>query len=233
MSVKKYVTSAMLALSVMCTAMPARAGIPTIDIAAITQAIMQVQAWSQQYQQMVQQFQQLQQQFQQMEAMTNKLDGARSLGSILNDPAIKSALPVEMRDATQLLLNPSAFGTSQANIDGILASYGVSTTTDPNAGKSSADAMGRAQAILTSAQQRQIQLQALGAQVDGSVDAKSSLDLLNRNTLEVANINNTSLQTQAALEATRQSAELRRLAAQQSYAKAVKNASAAPLRTIN
>ena len=61
MNIRKHFSAATLAFAIMSAAMPARAGIPTIDIAAITQAIMQVQAWSQQYQQMTQQFQQLQQ----------------------------------------------------------------------------------------------------------------------------------------------------------------------------
>lgn len=232
MSVKKYVTSAMLALSVMCTAMPARAGIPTIDLAAIAQAGLQVQAWGQQYQQMVQQFQQLQQQFQQMEAMTNKLDGARSLGSILNDPAIKAALPPEMRDSAQMLLNPSALGTSQANIDGILASFGVSTTVDANAGKQPADVLGKAQAIMTSAQQRQSQLQSLALRVDGSVDAKESMDLLNRNTLEVASITNQQIQAQASLEAARQATELANIARNQQISGEMATGAAKPLRTL-
>lgn len=232
MNIRKHFSAATLAFAIMSAAMPARAGIPTIDIAAITQAIMQVQAWSQQYQQMTQQFQQLQQQFQQMEAMTNKLDGARSLGSILNDPAIKAALPPEMRDSAQMLLNPSALGTSQANINGILASFGVSTTVDANAGKQPADVLGKAQAILTSAQQRQTQLQNLALRVDGSVDAKESMDLLNRNTLEVASITNQQIQAQASLEAARQATELANIARNQQHSAAMAAGAAKPLRTL-
>lgn len=231
MNIRKYFSAAALAFSVMFAAMPARAGIPVIDAGAIAHALTQVQAWGQQFQQMTDQFNKLQQQFQQMQTMTAKLDGARSLGSILNDPAIKAALPPEMRDAAQLLLNPSALGTSQANVNGILASFGVSTTNDPNAGKSFADTIGRAQAILTSAQQRQVQLQALAARVDGSADAKSSMDLLNRNTLEVASITNQQIQTQAALEAARQSAELQRIAAEQTFNNGLKAGAARPLKT--
>ena len=47
-----------LALLTVCTlglAMPAQAGIPVIDAANLAQAIQQVLAWAQQYQQMVQQ----------------------------------------------------------------------------------------------------------------------------------------------------------------------------------
>ena len=232
MNIRKYFSAAALAFSVMFAAMPARAGIPVIDAGAIAHALTQVQAWGQQFQQMTDQFNKLQQQFQQMQTMTNKLDGARSLGSILNDPAIKAALPPEMRDAAQLLLNPAALGTSQASINGILASFGVSTAVDANAGKQLADVLGKAQAILTSAQQRQTQLQNLAARVDTSADAKESLDLLNRNTLEVASITNQSIQTQASLEAARQATELANIARNQQISGAMASGAAKPLRTL-
>lgn len=230
MSMRKYFSTAAFSFVVLLSSMPAKAGIPVIDAAALTQQIQQVVSWFQQFQQMQDQFNKLQQQFQQMQTMTNKLDGARSLGSILNDPSIRAALPPEMRDAAQLLLNPSALGTSQANINGILASFGVTNTVDPNAGKQLADVLGKAQSILTSTQQRQTQLQNLATRVDGAVDAKESMDLLNRNTLEVANINNQQIQTQAALEAARQAAELANLAKHQRFVEDAARGASAPLR---
>jgi type IV secretion system protein VirB5 len=233
MNIRKYFSATTLAFSVMFAAMPARAGIPVIDAAALTQQIQQVVSWVQQFQQMQDQFNKLQQQFQQMQTMTNKLDGARSLGSILNDPAIKAALPPEMQNAAQLMLNPSALGTSPANISGILASFGVSTSVNANAGKQLADTLGKAQAILTSAQQRQTQLQNLAARVDGSVDAKESMDLLNRNTLEVASITNQQIQTQASLEAARQATELANIARNQQHSAAMAAGAARPLRTLS
>jgi type IV secretion system protein VirB5 len=232
MSFRKYLSSAVLAFVALTATVPARAGIPVIDAAALSQQIQQVISWMQQFQQMQDQFNKLQAQLQQMTTMTNKLDGARSLGTILNDPAISAALPPEMRDAAQLLLTPSALGTSQANIDGILASFGVSTAVDTNAGKQLADTLGKAQAILTSTQQRQTQLQKLGLRVDGSVDAKESMDLLNRNTLEVASITNQQIQTQASLEAARQSAELANIARNQQMSGAMATGAAKPLRTL-
>lgn len=232
MSIKKYVSSALLAFTVMFTALPARAGIPVIDAAALTQQIQQVVSWVQQFQQMQDQFNKLQAQLQQMTTMTNKLDGARSLGSILNDPTIKAALPPEMRDAAQLMLNPSALGTSQANINGILASFGITGVNDLTSTKGVADAIGKAQAILTSTQQRQTQLTALAARVDGASDAKESMDLLNRNTLEVANINNQLIQTIASTEAAKRSQELREAADLQEFAAKFRTGSSAPIRVI-
>lgn len=232
MNIRKYFSAAALTFSMMFAAMPARAGIPVIDAASFAQAFAQVQAWGQQYQQMVQQFQQLQQQFQQMQTMTTKLDGARSLGSILNDPAINAALPPEMRDSAQMLINPSALGTSQANIDGILASFGITGATQLSSAKGVADAMGKAQAVLTSTQQRQTQLQALAGRVDGATDAKESMDLLNRNTLEVASINNQLIQTIASSEAAKRAQELREAAELQDFASKFKVGASGPIRTI-
>lgn len=161
---------------------------------------------------MVDQFNKLQQQFQQMQTMTQKLDGGRGLGSILQNPAIANALPPEMRDAAQLLANPSGLSSNPAAISNVLASFGITQTGIINAAQGNADALTRAQAILTATQQRQTQLQSLGLRVDGAVDAKESLDLLNRNTLESANIQNQTMQTMAALEAAKQQLELARRA---------------------
>lgn len=232
MNFKRYASSVLVSFAVIFAASPARAGIPVIDGAAIAQQIQQVLAWGQQYQQMVDQITKLQQQFQQMQAMTNKLDGARALGSILNDPAIKAALPPEMRDAAQMLLNPSALGTSQASIDGILSSFGITGVSNLSSAKGAADAMGKAQAVLTSAQQRQTQLTALAARVDGATDAKASLDLLNRNTLEVASINNQLIQTMASADAAKRAQELRESAELQEFAAKFRTGAAAPIRTI-
>jgi type IV secretion system protein VirB5 len=233
MSIRKFFSSAAAAVLMLCAAMPARAGIPVIDAANLAQAIQEIIAWGQQAQQMVDQLNQLQQQFQQLQTMTGKLDGARSMGTILNDPNIQAALPVEMRNSTQLLLNPAALATSQANLNQILASFGVNTATNPTAGQAAADTLGRTQQILASTQSRNAQLQQLATRTDTTADAKESLDMLNRNVLETANINNQVVQTMAALEAARQAEELKRLADNQAYFSRVKAAGAQPLRTFS
>lgn len=73
--IKRLLTALTLAMSINT----AHAGIPVIDAASIAQAILQVQAWGEQYNQMVTQ-------------ITNTT-GSRGLGLILNDPAVKAALP--------------------------------------------------------------------------------------------------------------------------------------------
>jgi len=232
MNLRKFFSGAAISVLMLFAAMPARAGIPVLDAANLANSIQQVLAWSQQAQDMINQINQLQQQFQQLQTMTTKLDGIRNLGSILNDPAIRAALPPEMRDATQLLLNPSALATSQANLNQILSSFGVNTT-NPNAGQAAADTIGRMQQILVSTQTRNTQLAQLASRVDTTADAKDSLDMMNRNVLEAASINNQMTQTMAALEAARQAAELKKLADNQRYFNNLNSAAGQPLRTYS
>jgi len=212
MFIKRLLSTGILAFAFIFSTGPARAGIPVTDATSIAQQIQQVVAWAQQYTQMVDQLNQLQAQFNQLQTMTGKLDGSRALGTILNDPAIQAQLPPELRNAASMLLNPAALSSSTASIDAILTSFGVSSALNPAAGRGLADSYNRAQAIMASAQQRATQIQALAARVDNSADAKESLDLLNRNTLETANINNQMVQTMAALEAARQAEQLRETA---------------------
>jgi type IV secretion system protein VirB5 len=233
MNLRKFFSGAVVSAMLLFAALPARAGIPVLDAANLVNSIQQVLAWGQQAQDMMNQINKLQQQYQQLQTMTTKLDGTRSLGTILNDPAIRAALPPEMRDSTQLVLNPAALATSQANLNQILASFGVNTTVNPNAGQSAADTLGRVQQILASTQTRNTQLAQLASRVDGTVDAKDSLDMVNRNVLEAASINNQMTQTMAALEAARQTAELKRLADNQAYFASMKAAGAQPIRTFS
>ena len=233
MDLRKLFSSTVVSALMLFAAVPARAGIPVIDAANLVNSLQQVLAWSQQAQDMVNQLNQLQQQLHQMQNMTTKLDGIRSLGTILNDPAIRAALPPEMRDSTQLLLNPAALATSQAHLNQILTSFGVNTTVNPNAGQAAADTLGRVQQILASTQTRSNQLAQLASRVDGTADAKDSLDMVNRNVLEAASINNQMTQTMAALEAARQAAELRRLANNQAFFASMKAAGAQPIRMFS
>lgn len=232
MSIRKFISSTAVSMVMLFAALPARAGIPVIDGANLAQAIQEIIAWGQQANQMIDQYNKLQQQYAQLQTMTAKLEGIRNLGTILNDPNVLSALPPDMRDSTRLLLNPSALTTSAANMSQILASFGVNTTGNPTAGQSAADTLGRVQQILASTQSRQTQLQALGSRVDSTTDAKESLDMVNRNVLEAASINNQMMQTMASLEAARQAAELKRIAENQAYFARVKAGAAQPLRTL-
>lgn len=220
MSITRYCKSFAVAL-VFVFSIPARAGIPVIDVAAVAQAIMQVQSWAQQYQQMVSQYTQL-------TTMTGKLDGARMLGTTLNNPSISAALPAEMQNTAAMLANASVISTSPAALNSILNSFGVTGTGYVANGQGVADTLSKMQSILTAAQQRQVQIGNLASRVDSSVDAKDSMDLMNRNALENATINNQMMQTMATIEAAKQAETLRIYARNQAHANARLAGASAP-----
>lgn len=196
----------------------AEAGIPVIDAANLAQAIVDGLSWIQQAEQMVQQIQQLADQLRQMEAMTGKLDLARALGSILNDPQIRHLLPEEMRNHQALNAGGPYGGQRLQSINTLLSAYGIQTQLNGlplSTGQTNADALLKMQAVLASVQQRGGQVDALAGQVDTSADAKSSLDLLNRNLIEATRVGMDTQQALATIEANRQAERLRQLAADQ------------------
>lgn len=91
------------ALAMMCVSAPARAGIPVIDAAAIAQAILGVSNSITQIQNQIQQIIGLEHQVQ-------SISRARSLGDVLNDPALQNYVP---RDAGTLVrgLESGGYGT--------------------------------------------------------------------------------------------------------------------------
>ena len=91
------------ALATMCVSVPARAGIPVIDVAAIVQAIQAVSNSITQIQNQVQQIIGLEQQVQ-------SISRARSLGDIENSPALQNYVP---RNANTLVrsLESGGYGT--------------------------------------------------------------------------------------------------------------------------
>ncbi len=109
---KKFLRIFVLALG-LASGGQAFAGIPTIDVAAIAQAVLQVQAWGQQYQQMTQQVQQMQQQI-------DGVTGGRGMSSLLNDPEYQKARRTLPPDAQQVL--GLANGGSYGNLAGSISS---------------------------------------------------------------------------------------------------------------
>ena len=75
----------MLAAFVLSAAVgSAHAGVPVIDVANLFQAVQQVAAWLQQYEQMVESIQQLRNQYAQLQTTYNSMTGNRGLGTILS-----------------------------------------------------------------------------------------------------------------------------------------------------
>lgn len=222
----QYSRAVVLSVFVLFAALPARAGIPVIDATNLAQAIQQVAAWIQQYNQMTAQFNQL-------TSMTNKLDGIRSLGTVLNNPLINSQLPPEMQNTAAMLANPAAFSSTAASLSSIMSTFGIAPGAASTVGQGNADLLLKMQAILTAAQDRQVQIGQLATRVDTTADAKESLDLINRNSLENATLNNQVMQTMATIEAGRQQERLRQLASDQTFMSGTKTGGAAPLRTFS
>lgn len=203
--------AAFMATGMTFTSVPVYAtGIPVLDIANLAQAIQEVLSWYEQYSQMVDQYNKLQDQYNQLQTMTGKLDGVRSLGTILNDPSIVTALPQEMQNSVALVT--SAYSSGQlSRISGLMSSYGV--TAGNTSAQQMADSLAKMQDILASGQKRSVQVNSLASRVDSSADAKDSMDLLNRNVIEGTQVNNAVMQTLATIEANRQANELRAVAA--------------------
>jgi type IV secretion system protein VirB5 len=78
-----------IALSMVC--FDARA-MPVFDAAAYAQAVQQIQAWKQQFQQMTLQLKQ-------MQAQHDALTGSRGLGEIMNNPQLRNLVPADAVNA--------------------------------------------------------------------------------------------------------------------------------------
>lgn len=222
MNLLKILRSLFFSGLILFAVLPVRAGIPVIDTSNLAQAIQQVAAWNQQYNQMILQLNQL-------TSMTEKLDGARSLGTVLNNPSINSQLPLEMQTTAAMMANPAALSSSAASLSSIMSTFGIVPGAAATTGQGNADILLKMQAILTAAQARQMQIGQLANRVDTTADAKESLDLINRNSLENATLNNQVMQTIATIEAGKQQERLRQIASDQAFMSDIKAGGAAPI----
>lgn len=93
-----------------CASAPARAGIPVIDVAGLVQAVMEVLSSitqvTNQYEQLVGQYQQIEGLGKQIESISN----ARSLGDVLNNPALQNYVPREANTMVRSL-ESGGYGT--------------------------------------------------------------------------------------------------------------------------
>lgn len=182
------------------------AGIPVFDAANFANMLTTIQSWGQQYNQMVQQITEMQNNVARVTTLTTKFDGGRGLGTILDDSFVKSAMPAGVQNVNLILTNALS-GAQTAAIQSVMTAYGMPAS--PGIGTSEASQISTMQAVLDAAKKRELNISSLGSQVDTSPDAKASLDLLNRNVLELASINNQLMQTMAISEASRNAGNLR------------------------
>lgn len=172
-------------------AAPARAGIPVFDGAAVAQAVQQVMAWQQQYQQMAEQLIQAKREI-------DSITGVRGFGDILNNPLLQNVVPQEIGQVYRAINQGGTAGLTSAAqaIRSAAQKYGCEGKTG--------EALTSCQAILnTNAQtqaylqqaldaitQRSSQIDGLRAQINTTTDAKGIAELQARIAAENTQVTN-------------------------------------------
>lgn len=178
-------------LSFFAAVLPAHAQIPVTDVASLAQQIQQVASWGQQIQSMKDQLAQQQQLF-------SSMNGSRGLGQLLNNPALKSALPADWQNVYSSIQSGGYSGlTGSAK-----AIRDANAIYDCNAGaansvarcnremnKTAQDKAFANDAYIAS-QRRLDNIQALMGQIDNATDTKQIQDLQVRMQAENAMIQN-------------------------------------------
>ena len=185
------------------TGSQAYAGIPVIDVANLAQAIQQVTAWAQQYQQMEQQFQQLQQQY-------AAITGGRGFSQFMNDPSFQAArrtLPQDAQNVLSLMNGTGSYGNFASSINSI--KQATSSLTDSDFGSPTAAAqydadLNRAATnnalsiqAYTDATQRLANLEGMIGQISQTNDPKAISELQARISAENGIIQNEHAKLQA------------------------------------
>ncbi len=184
--------------------MHARAGIPVIDVANLAQAIQQVTAWAQQYQQMVQQ---LQGQAQQIQAIT----GGRGMEVLM--PMTNAARNYLPPDYSQLMAAVNGVSSTYAGLSGQVQSITAANAVLTNAQlgtmtpemrqvveqgrRSAAMLSAMTQSAQQNTSQRFASLQQLIAQIGAAGDDKAIQDLQGRIVAEQAMLTNEQTKLQA------------------------------------
>jgi type IV secretion system protein VirB5 len=108
-------------------ATPARAGIPVIDFANLAQAIQQVIAWAQQYQQMAQQISQLRQTYVQLQQAYAAITGGRGMEALMPlSAAARNYLPSDYNQMLDVVNNASVtYSALASQMQGIMNSRAV------------------------------------------------------------------------------------------------------------
>jgi type IV secretion system protein VirB5 len=201
---RKHLLGVTLASLIGLAPMHARAGIPVIDFANLTQAIQQVASWLQQYQQMAQQIQQLQAQYQ-------AITGPRGMENLLQmTNAQRNYLPPDYQQLLQAVNGASAvYAGLSGQVQSITAANAVLTNTQLGAmtpqmrqvveqgRKSAAMLSAMTQSAQQNSSQRFASLQQLIAQIGAAGDDKAIQDLKGRISAEQTMLTNEATELQA------------------------------------
>ncbi|WP_373987803.1 P-type DNA transfer protein VirB5 [Duganella sp. BuS-21] len=97
----------LVAVAALCASFEAHAQFAVIDVANLTQAIKEVEAWAKQYKQMSDQHKQLQQEY-------ASITGSRGLGNFSNNPLLQGTVPPELLQIYGAMQNQGAQGLTGA-----------------------------------------------------------------------------------------------------------------------
>ncbi len=167
------------------------------DPSNYAQAIKQVQAWEQQYQQMAQSIAKAQATFQQAKAQVDAITGNRGFGNLLNNPLLHSIIPADLSTSLASLNSSGILSGHAANIRDSAAIYNCGDLNDEAARTAcqallgqSAEAQAVAQDTMALLNQRTIQIDALRAQISATQDPKAIAELQARLEAEQAQVAN-------------------------------------------
>ena len=191
--------AAALTLAVPATAAYAVGGFGDIvyDPSNYLQAVKQVQAWEQQYQQMVQSLANAEATLQQVKAQVSAVTGNRGFGDLLNNPLLRTIVPADLSgrlngvNATgELSGNALALRTSTAVYDCHDLASGAPTISCQAVLAQNAEARAVQQETMALLNERTTQIEALRAQIATTQDPKAIAELQARLEAEQAQVGN-------------------------------------------
>ncbi|MBW8881474.1 MAG: type IV secretion system protein, partial [Asticcacaulis sp.] len=161
------------------------------------QAIKQVQAWQQQYNQMAQSIAKAQATFQQAKAQVDALTGNRGFGDLLNNPLLRNIVPADLSSTLASLNSTGVLSGHAASIRSATTVYDCGDLKDAGAKTAcqallgqNAQAQAFQQDTLALLNQRTTQIEALRAQIDATQDPKAIAELQARLAAEEAQVSN-------------------------------------------
>ncbi|MFP1132628.1 type IV secretion system protein [Asticcacaulis sp. W401b] len=180
------------------------------------QAVKQVQAWAQQYNQMRDSIQKAQATFERVKAQYDALTGARGFGDLLNNPVLRHVVPTDLSMTLDSLNSTGLLSGKALDIRTGSQIYDCGDITDARAKTSCQVLLGQnAQALafqrdtMALLNQRTTQIEGLRAQINATQDPKAIAELQARIAIEEAQVSNdqNKLQmAQAMLESNRRAA---------------------------
>ncbi len=191
--------TAALVLAVPATSAYAIGGLGDIvyDPSNYLQAVKQVQAWEQQYQQMTQSLAKAQSTLQQVQSHLSAVTGNRGFGDLLNNPLLKTIVPSDLSTTLSSLNTSGTLTGTAASIRSSTQVYNCADITDAAAKVACQALLGQnaqAQAVqqntMALLNQRTTQIEALRAQIDATSDPKSIAELQARLEAEQAQVTN-------------------------------------------